>query len=59
MTNPTLHQSAAQVPGTIPDKGFDPDDAQIPDNQDGVLSDPADEQANDDEEIVGPDDERG
>ena len=59
MTNPTPHQPPPHIPDTIPNGGFDPDDAQIPDNQEGVLSDPEDEQAEDDDDIVGPDGNRG
>jgi hypothetical protein len=52
MTNPTPHQPPPHIPDTIPGEGFDPDDAQIPDNQDGSLIDPEGEEADDDEKIV-------
>jgi hypothetical protein len=32
---------------------------QIPDDQNGELIDPEDDEVNDDEEIIGPDGERG
>jgi hypothetical protein len=53
MTNPIPHQPPPPIPG-IPGGGFDPDDAQIPDNQEGELINPDEEESDDEREPSTP-----
>jgi hypothetical protein len=53
MSYPTPDELFSSLSAKTPGEGVDPDDAQIPDDQDGDLDDDPDDEDEDDDETAG------
>jgi hypothetical protein len=59
MSNPNPHEPLTRNPNTTQQRSVDADDAQISREQERRLIDPEEKQAAADDDVVGPDGERG